>query len=495
MTENTDAEIDHGNGRWHETIPGRDLDGLHERSNVMQRRVLAATSVSYVVVLLDTSIINVALERISVSLGTDIGGLQWVMNAYTLAFACLLLTGGTLGDRWGARNLYLGGLAVFTFASAACGMAGDLPSLIAFRVLQGVGAAMLVPCSLKLINHSCPDPEQRARAIGVWVGCGGVAMAAGPLVGGVLIHLLDWRSIFFVNVPIGLAGIWMTWRIARDDKSSRGHRFDPVGQLTAIVALGALISVLIEGRTLGWGSPLIMAGIAITVASGVTFLVVEARSAHPMLPLSFFKNGIFVGSTCVSMASAFVFYGLLFVVSLYYQQARGYLPLWAGFAFLPMTAMVAIGSIISNRIVKICGMRGSMCAAFGLYAAGALGMLSAGPTSPYGLALGPMLAIGLASGFVSPAATAPALGTVEKHRAGVAAAVLNSARQTGAALGVALFGTLIAALQSFEAGMHAVLWTAAAVSLIAGFVWWFTVKPGEIKKPHRREALDPGNVR
>jgi MFS transporter, DHA2 family, methylenomycin A resistance protein len=443
--------------------------------NVMQRRVLAATSVSYVVVLLDTSIVNVALNRISVSLATDIAGLQWVMNAYTLAFASLLLTGGTLGDRWGARHVYLAGLAVFTFASATCGMAGDLPSLIASRVLQGMGAAMLVPCSLKLINHACPDPEQRARAIGVWVGCGGVAMAAGPLIGGVLIHLSDWRSIFFVNVPIGLMGIGMTWRIAPGERPPQAHRFDPIGQVTAIVALGALIGVLIEGRTLGWDSTLIVAGIAISVAAWGTFLVIEARSIHPMLPLSFFKSGIFVGSTCVSMVSAFVFYGLLFVASLYYQQTRGYSPLWAGLAFLPMTAMVAVGSIISNRIVKICGTRWSMCAAFGFYAAGALGMLSAGQTSPYWFALAPMLAIGLASGFVSPAATAPAMGTVEKHRAGVAAAVLNSARQTGAALGVAVFGTLVAALQPFEAGMHATLWVAASISIVAALVWWFAL--------------------
>lgn len=207
-------------------------------------------------------------------------------------------------------------------------------------------------------------------------------------------------------------------------------------------------------------------------AAWVVFLVVEARSLHPMLPLSFFRSGIFTASTYVSMASAFVFYGLLFVVSLYYQQVRGYSPLWAGFAFLPMTAMVAVGSIMSNRIVRLCGVRWSMCGAFGCYAVGALGMLSANPTSPYGMALFPMLAIGLASGFVSPAATAPAMGTVGTHRAGVAAAVLNSARQTGSALGVAIFGTLIATFTPFGAGMHAALWLAFAIAVSAVLAWW-----------------------
>ncbi|MFC3656434.1 MFS transporter [Xanthomonas hyacinthi] len=441
-------------------------------NGVIQRRILAAASVSYIVVLLDTSIVNVALERLSVSLGTQVEGLQWVLNAYTLAFASLLLTGGTLGDRWGARNVYLIGLALFTLASVGCGLATDLPSLVIARVFQGAGAAMLVPCSLKLINHAYPDPEQRTRAIGIWVGGGGIAMAAGPLVGGVLIHLFDWRSIFFVNVPVGLLGIGMTWRIARDERPAQSRRFDPAGQAAAIVALGGLVSVLIEGRTLGWSSPRIIAGIAVTLVAWVTFIVVEARHTQPMLPLSLFKDGTFTRSTCVSMASAFVFYGLFFVTSLYYQHARGYSPLSVGLAFLPMTAMVAVGSFVANRVVRRCGTRWSMCAAFSFYAIGALGMLPAGATSPYWWAVVPMLAVGLASGFISPAATAPAMGTVEKDRAGVAAAVLNSARQTGAALGVAIFGTLIAEMRTFEAGMHVVLCVSVGVSILAAMAWF-----------------------
>ncbi|PRC92515.1 MFS transporter [Solimicrobium silvestre] len=453
-----------------------------DNNGAAQRRVLMATAISYVVVLLDTSIVNVALDRISVSLGTQIAGLQWVMNAYILAFASLLLSGGTLGDRWGARNIYLAGLVVFTLASAVCGLAPDLPSLIVARILQGAGAAMLVPCSLKLINHAFPIPVQHARAVGIWIGCGGVAMAAGPLIGGVLIHWFDWRSIFFVNVPIGLIGIGMTWRIAPDARLLTLRRFDPVGQITAIVALAALIAALIEGHALGWNSPLILAGLAVTVVAGTIFIWVEARSSDPMLPLSFFKNGIFTGSTCVSMASAFVFYGLLFVCSLYFQRSRGNSPLVAGFAFLPMTAMVAAGSIVSSRVVTICGTHWSMCGAFGCYAAGALGMLWVDQISPYWLAVAPMVAIGLASGFISPAATAPAMGTVDKNRSGVAAAVLNSARQTGAALGVAIFGSLIAALHPFEVGMHAALWTAAAVSLIAALTWWFILEQSPLRQ-------------
>jgi DHA2 family methylenomycin A resistance protein-like MFS transporter len=444
-------------------------------SNIMLRQILAATSISYVIVVLDTSIVNVALDRISLSLAANIAGLQWVVNAYTIAFASLLLTGGTLGDRWGARNVYLAGLIVFTLASAACGMAVNLPSLIAARTLQGIGAAMLVPCSLKLINQACSTPEQRSRAVGIWISCGGIAMAAGPLVGGILIHLFNWRSIFFVNVPLGLAGIWTTWRIASDDVKSQAAPFDPAGQVAIIIALGTLISVLIEGQALGWSSPLIVTGIVITIGAWATFLTVETRSTHPMLPLVFFRSGIFAGSTFVSMVSAFVFYGLLFVTSLYYQEIRGYSPLSAGLAFLPMTAMVAIGSMTSNRLVKLCGTRYSMCLAFGLYTVGAVWMLLTTPASNYWLAVIPMLMIGFAAGFVSPAATAPAMETVANHRGGVAAAVLNSARQTGAALGVAISGTLVATLHPFEIGMHAVLWIVTGVSLVAALIWWFAL--------------------
>jgi MFS transporter, DHA2 family, methylenomycin A resistance protein len=332
---------------------------------------------------------------------------------------------------------------------------------------------LLVPSSLKLISRALPDPDARARAVGLWIGCGGVGMAAGPLIGGLMISFLGWRSIFFVNIPVGLIGIWLTSRIASDGRIP-ARRFDPAGQIMAILALAALIAVLIEGSRMDWSSPLILSGIGVGVAAGVAFFIVEARSAEPMLPLCFFKNRIFTGSTFVSMASALVFFGLLFVLSLYYQRFLSYKPASAGLAFLPMITLAVAGSIFSDRLIKLLGPRGSMWAAFGSYIAGSLGLLAIISTSSYWLAVLPMLAIGIASGFVSPAATAPAIGTVEQSRAGVAAAVLNSARQTGAALGVAIFGTFIESIQPFYSGMRAALWAATAVSFSAILVWWFS---------------------
>lgn len=440
-----------------------------------QRRVLAATSISYVVVLLDASIVNVALERMGMALSTGMAGLQWVVSAYTLSFASLLLTGGMLGDRWGARNVYLAGLSIFTLASMLCGIAPNLTVLVTARAMQGIGAAMLVPCSLKLINHAYTDPGARAGAIGLWVGAGGIAMAAGPLIGGALIQLFSWRSIFFANAPIGLIGLWLTCRIARDESERRTTPLDLAGQVTAILSLGSLIALLIEGPTRGWLSIEIVSASAVCIMASIAFIVIESRSSAPMLPLAFFRHPIFTGSTLISMASAFVFYGLLFVLSLYYQQSRGYSPLQAGLAFLPMTVMVAVGSLLSSRLVNIAGARIAMCMAFTCYIVGALGMLSFSSRSPYWVAMLPMLATGFASGFISPAATAPAMGTVKKTHSGVAAAVLNTARQSGAALGVAIFGALLAMLHPFECGMHAALWVAATVSLLALWIWWFAL--------------------
>ncbi|CAB3754195.1 MFS transporter [Burkholderia sp. MSh2] len=449
------------------------------------RRVLAATCVSYTLVLLDASIVNVALLDIAHTFGSRVAGLQWIVNAYTLAFASLLMTGGTLGDRLGDRNVYVAGLAVFVAASALCGVAPTLPALALARALQGVGSALLVPCSLALINRAFPEPAARASAIGLWMGCGGIAMASGPLIGGLLIQLFGWRSLFFVNLPLGLAGIWLGRTVARAAVDPSRH-FDWGGQATAIVAIAALIGTLIEGPSLGWRSAPIVAGAVTSVATWVAFLAIEARRREPMLPLAFFRNRLFAGSTCVSMASAFVFYGLLFVLSLFYRQIRGASPIDTGLAFLPMTAMVALGGLCSGRLVARFGARGTMCAAFAFYAAGALGMTGLGATTPAWRAVLPMLAIGFASGFISPAATSPALGTVDRRRAGVAAAALNAARQSGSALGVAIFGACIATLQPFPAAMRVTLGMAAGVSALAAATWWLTTRAtGEAAAPLR----------
>ncbi|WP_218023734.1 MFS transporter [Paraburkholderia ribeironis] len=441
----------------------------HDRQ---QRRVLLATSLSYVIVILDTSIVNVALERIATGLAGGVSGLQWVVNAYTLVFASLLLTGGTLSDRFGARGVYIGGLAAFTVASALCGFAPSLAVLITARALQGVGAALLVPASMTLINQTWSNPRERAAVFGMWAGLGGVAMASGPLLGGVLIGLSGWRSIFLANVPIGIAGIFMAWRVARRSSPTTVRRLDVAGQLAGMAALALLNVSLIEAPVYGWGSATMIGCVAATLVASAVFVTIESRHAQPMLPLTLFRDRVFSGCVIVSMVSAFTVYGLLFNLSLYFQQQRGYTPLHAGLAFLPLTVVVPAGSLLARRAVQWLGSRWLIVGALLLAASGYLALSAIGPSARDGLLALPLPAIGFAASLITPATTVALMACVDGSRAGLAAGVLNAARQTGAALGVAISGVLIATRPSFIEGMRASLLIAAMLSMIAGMVWW-----------------------
>ncbi|MFM0340434.1 MFS transporter [Paraburkholderia fungorum] len=436
-----------------------------------QKRVLMATSLSYVIVILDTSIVNVALAPVAASFGADITGLQWVVNAYTLSFASLLLSGGALGDRIGAKRVYLAGLLIFACASALCGLAIDLPMLVVARVLQGVGAALLVPCSLMLINGAFPLAQQRAGAIGVWAGCGGIAMAAGPLAGGLLIHLLGWRSIFLVNVPLALAAAWLTTRVESGRAGSAGRPMDVAGQILAIVALGVSVAVLIETAKLGWHARILQAGAAVAIAAWIAFAWVETKHKQPMLPLALFRSPVFSASAFASLVSGLIFYGLFFLLSLYFQSARGWAPLQTGLAFLPLTAMVTIGSFASAALNRTYGAQRLVSGGFLLYALGFAGLLALAGNAPYWWIALCFPAIGFAAGAITPAATAALMTTVDKARAGVAAGVLNASRQTGSAFGVAIFGALMSAIQPHEAGIRAAVYLATGLSLLAALAW------------------------
>ncbi|WP_321937168.1 MFS transporter [Paraburkholderia sp. J8-2] len=445
----------------------------HESHSIEQpRRVLWATSISYVVVILDTSIVNVALERIGASLAGGVSGLQWVVNAYTLTFASLLLSGGTLGDRLGARPVYMAGLAVFTAASVLCGAAPSLALLTLGRVLQGMGAALLVPASMSLINGACANARERAAAFGVWAGMGGIAMAAGPVLGGVLIGLVGWRSIFLLNVPVCLAGIVMAARVAPQPRGGVPRRLDLAGQTAAIAALALLNAAIIEAPAYGWHAPIVAGGLVLALVAAIAFVALEKHHAQPMLPLGFFREPVFSAAVLVSMISAFTFYGLLFGLSLYLQQERGYAPLRAGLAFLPLTVMVPLGSLLSRRAVAWLGPRALVALACLLAAAGYLSAAIGGSTARYGLLAVPLPAIGFAASLMMPACTAALMATVDQGRAGIAAGVLNAARQTGAALGVAVAGAMIARRASIGAGMRVNLLIAAMLSAGAAWVWW-----------------------
>jgi DHA2 family methylenomycin A resistance protein-like MFS transporter len=450
-------------------IPRAPIALAQWRSSREQRLTLAAASISYIIVILDTSIVNVALERIAVDLATNVAGLQWIVNSYTLTFASLLLSGGTLGDRLGIRRTYMLGLALFTLASAVCGLSPSFAWLLAGRVLQGVGAALLVPCSLALLHHAYPDFTARSKAIALWAGCGAVALAAGPLVGGLLIDLFDWRSIFLVNIPIGLMGLGLT-SLANEVQHQRSPRqFDLPGQLMAIVGLGSFVSALIEGPSFGWRSPVIVGDMMVAIVAWASFLVIESRRREPMLPLAFFHDPPFSAVAFISVIGMGCFFGLLFVFSLYFQQVRGYSPIETGVALLPFTVAVSCGNMLSGHFAKTCGPRFLIIAGSLTQIAGYLGMLAAAGASYLALAL-PLVAIGLGSGIRTPASATALMATVERSRSGIASAVLNVSRQVGVAIGVAVFGALISGPLHLVDGMTVCLWIATCLTAVGAFV-------------------------
>ncbi|UII63941.1 MFS transporter [Xanthomonas translucens] len=417
--------------------------------------------------ILDTSIVNVALESISRTFGSDIAGLQWVINAYTLTFASALLTGGLLGDRFGAKKIYAAGLCLFAVASALCGLATGLPALVGARVLQGLGAALLVPCSLLLINTAYPQTHQRASAIGVWAGCGGVAMAAGPLLGGVLIELFGWRSIFLVNVPVALIGMWLTSRIPSSAPLAPNRHLDVTGQVAAIVALATSVAVLIEGAKLGWDSASVYVGILVACIAWYVFLATESRQDDPMLPLRYFRNPVFSGATLLSLVSALVFYGLFFLLSLYFQKDRGWSALETGLAFLPLTAMVTLGSFTCGRLTRRYGARAVLFTGFGLYTLGFSGLFGLADDAPYWRIAVCYPAVGFGAGIITPAATSVLMSVVEHAKAGVAAGTLNAGRQSGSAFGVAIFGALLTSIHPLHDAICVAVGVAIGLSLLA----------------------------
>ncbi|VWC54931.1 MFS transporter [Burkholderia lata] len=414
-------------------------------------RVVATVSTGFVVTQLDVTIVNIALAHLAGDLHLPVAGLQWVVDAYTLAFAVLMLSGGALGDRFGARRLYIAGLVLFALASLACGAASAPAMLIAARALQGVGAAAMLPNSLVLLNDACRhDPHLRARAVGWWTAAGSISIAAGPVVGGLLIAAWGWRGIFLVNLPLCAAGLaaafaWIPARraAATADAPSRSIRaLDLRGQFIAIAMLTALTGAVIEWRPLGFTHPVVAGGFALAALAALAFVAVEARTATPMLPLSLFRHRTFSAAVLFGICVNLTYYGTVFVLALYLQRARGESALQAGLAFLPLTGGFLLSNLASGRVVARHGPRAPMLAGALVAALGYGSLHFIDASTPLAVLLVPFLLIPTGMGFAVPAMTTAVLASVAPERAGIASAVLNTARQAGGAMGVAAFGAL-----------------------------------------------------
>jgi DHA2 family methylenomycin A resistance protein-like MFS transporter len=431
-------------------------------------------SIGYGVVQLDVTIVNTALNTIGKSLGGGVSQLQWVVSTYTIAFAALILTAGALGDRIGAKRVFMAGFAIFTSASLGCALAPTAMLLIAARAVQGVGAAILVPSSLALLNHVYPEEKERGRAVGIWAAGASLALTAGPLAGGALISLVGWRSIFLVNLPIGLAGLWLTWRYAKETPRSAHRELDLLGQAAAIGALVCLAGAMIEGGALGWSNPWVLADFAGFVVLAALFVFQERRARQPMLPLSLFGNRLFALTSLVGLLINVAFYGLIFMLSLYFQQLNGFSAFATGLAFLPMMGAVLPVNLFAARATERFGAPIIIAVGAAIAAVGCVALVGIDRGTSYWAMCAQLIAMGAGLGLLVPPLTSTLLGSVEKKRSGIAAGVLNSTRQTGSVLGVALFGSLVSRAKTFIPGaresliISAILLLGSAVLIVAG---------------------------
>ena len=450
------------------------------------RLALLATSLGFVLICLDVTVVNVALARIRASLAIGSTELEWVVNAYTLAFASLLLTAGSLADRFGARLIFVCGFAVFTGASIGCGLAADATVLVTSRGLQGVGAALCVPSSLALLGAAFPDAHARAKAVSIWAGTAALALGAGPLVGGVLVERFGWSSIFLINVPIGIVGIWLTLAHAPDTVRHEARCIDLAGQLLAVVALSVLTYAVVESGRRGWTSAPVMTGLAAAVVAAAAFVVIEGRRVQPLLPLALFRNAVLNVCSITGLTLNFGYYGLMFAMSLFFQNACHYTPLETGIAFLPMTAVVTVANVVSGRLTARFGYRLPMVVGQSLAALGyALLAFLRADSSALAIAL-PLLAVGTGVALAVPSINTAVLAHVDSASIGIASGVLNTARQVGGVVGVGVFGSLVRPESSDSAsGLHVAVMLAFAMTLLS----LLSVRLGVAK---RASSIDAG---
>ncbi len=437
-----------------------------------RRLILAICCMSLLIVGLDNTIVNVALPSIGRELHATVSGLQWTVSAYTLVIASLLLLAGSMADRYGRRRVFQIGLALFTLGSLLCSLAPSLEFLVAFRMLQGVGASMLNPVAMSIIRNTFDDPRERAQAIGLWGATVGVSFALGPVVGGALVQSVGWRSIFWINIPVGLAALGLTARFVPESRATRARRFDAAGQLLVIVMLASLTYAIIEGPSLGWSSTRELALFGLVVASFLGLLWHESRQGDPLIELAFFRSIPFSGAAVIAMSAFAALGGYLFLNTLYLQEVRGLSALHAGLYVLPLAAMTIVFSPLSGRLV---GRRGSRVP----LVIGGLGItisslmltgLSTGTST--GWLLAAYVIFGIGFGMVNPPITVTAVVGMPPAQAGVAAAVASTSRQIGQTLGVAVVGAIAA--PAAERALHLQL----THSSHAG--WWFTTACGAL---------------
>ncbi|MEU9176618.1 MFS transporter [Streptomyces sp. NPDC048550] len=418
---------------------------MSESSHRRRLLVLAICCMSLLIVSLDVTVLNVALPSMRRELDASVAGMQWTIDAYTLVLASLLMLAGSTADRIGRRKVFAAGLVVFTAGSLLCSLAPTLEWLIAFRMVQAVGGSMLNPVAMSIITNTFTAPRERARAIGVWGAVVGISMAVGPLIGGLLVDSVGWRSIFWINLPVGLLALALTLRFVPESRAGRPRRPDPVGQLLVMALLGSVTYGIIEAPAAGWNSPVVLGCTALAVASLAGLLFHEPRRAEPLIDPRFFRSAPFSGATVIAISAFAALSGFLFLNTLYLQDVRGLSALDAGLYMLPMALLTFLCAPLSGRLVGNRGPRPSLLiAGTAMAASGVLfAAFSAQTSTP--LLFTAYVLFGLGFGMVNAPITNTAVSGMPRAQAGVAAAVASTSRQTGGTLGVAVIGAVLAA--------------------------------------------------
>ena len=454
---------------------------------------LGAVSFGLFMIMLDNTVVNVALPSIQRDLGADLSSLEWIVTGYALTFAALMLIGGKLADAYGRRLIFVVGIVVFTLSSLACGLAGSTDVLIAARVVQGVGAALMNPATLSIISATFP-PKERGAAIGIWAGTSALALAIGPLVGGLLTQHLNWSWIFFVNVPVGILGVAASYLLIDESRDETHVRLDLPGLFTSALGLFALTYGLIEANQYGWTSGRILASFVVAALSIIAFVQLERRQKDPMLDLSLFRSGTYVGANVAMLLVALAMFGVFFFLSLYMQNILGYSAVQAGAAFLPMTILIILVAPIAGKTSDRIGSRWLMAGGMILLAIQLAYFSQLGQDTSYWTLLPAMMVGGLGMSLTMTPTAAAAVRAVPVEKSGVGSAVLNAMRQVGGSIGIAMMGAIVVGAaagertpEAFLRGFERALLVASVIA-VAGAVVAAVLVRTHLEPPHTSEV-------
>ncbi|MFK0296572.1 MFS transporter [Streptomyces sp. NPDC090442] len=439
------ADTEHVDGN---TKPGSSGGGWRSRGPLL------AVCAGYFMVILDVTIINVAVPVVGRDLGASLTGIQWITDGYTLVFAGLLMTGGALGDRLGSRRVFCWGVAVFTLASVGCALARDPASLVVARLVEGSGAALIVPGSLALLQQAYPEPDARSRAFGLWGSMAGIAASAGPLLGGLLVTTVGWRWVFLINLPVGAACLALTMRCVAASPRHATRSVDWPAQCAVAAMVALLTAALNEAGRRGWSDPTVLTMAGLTLGCAGAFLVREHLARTPVLPPHLLRSRALGGGAAIGLLFNFAFYGMVFTASLDFQRQRGYSALITGVALLPAVTMTMFASALSGRLARHTGHRPLVVCGMAVAGAGLAGWAAAGPDPAYPLLVAPMMAAGFGTSFALTGSTSSVMTAAPTGYAGTASALFNTTRQIGSAAGVALGGTFLAAATDYAAGLR-----------------------------------------